>query len=177
MELDEAIRHCEEVAEENQAIVDACDYYGDNMAKCDECAKEHRQLARWLRELKALKEQVNGDCISREAVIKSLHKRFADGFDSDKWWNSTSVLCAVYGAPSVIPLTTPQPKAESQPKTGHWIEHKGTFKPHIECSECGIWFLKADLPRKSYCPNCGSCNGDMIKNIMKDIANNKRRQE
>jgi len=59
MTLDEAIKHANEVAEENQAIVDSCDYYGENMAKCEECAKEHRQLATWLKELKQLKEQMN----------------------------------------------------------------------------------------------------------------------
>ena len=56
MSLDEAIKHAEEVAEENQAIVDSCDYYGENMAKCEKCAEEHRQLAEWLKELKELKE-------------------------------------------------------------------------------------------------------------------------
>ena len=56
MSLDEAIKHCEEVAEENQAIVDSCDYYGENMAKCEKCAEEHRQLAEWLKELKQLRE-------------------------------------------------------------------------------------------------------------------------
>lgn len=55
MTIDEAILHAEEVAEENQSIVDCCDYFGDNMAKCEKCAKEHRQLAEWLRELKELK--------------------------------------------------------------------------------------------------------------------------
>jgi len=59
MTLDEAIKHANEVAEENQAIVDSCDYYGENMAKCEECAKEHRQLATWLKELKRLKEQIS----------------------------------------------------------------------------------------------------------------------
>ena len=59
MDLESAIKHCEEVAEENQAIVDSCDYYGENMAKCEECAKEHRQLATWLKELKQLKEQMS----------------------------------------------------------------------------------------------------------------------
>lgn len=55
MSLDEAIKHAEEVAEENQAIVDSCDYYGENMAKCEKCAEEHRQLAEWLKELKELR--------------------------------------------------------------------------------------------------------------------------
>lgn len=39
MSLDEAIKHCEEVAD----------------SKCDECGAEHRQLAEWLRELKQMK--------------------------------------------------------------------------------------------------------------------------
>jgi hypothetical protein len=39
MTLDEAIKHCEEVAD----------------SKCDECGAEHRQLAEWLRELKQMK--------------------------------------------------------------------------------------------------------------------------
>ena len=43
-----------EVTEENQAIVDGCDYYGDNMAKCEKCAAEHRQLAEWLRDYKRM---------------------------------------------------------------------------------------------------------------------------
>jgi len=40
MTLDEAIKHCEEVAD----------------SKCDECGAEHRQLAEWLKELKRLRE-------------------------------------------------------------------------------------------------------------------------
>ena len=41
MTLDEAIKHCEDVAD----------------SKCDECGVEHRQLAEWLKELKQLREQ------------------------------------------------------------------------------------------------------------------------
>ncbi len=47
MTLDEAIKHCEEVAEEHTIY----NFYG-GYESCDECAKEHRQLAEWLRELK-----------------------------------------------------------------------------------------------------------------------------
>lgn len=58
MTLDEAIKHAEEVAEENQTIVDDCVHYGFNTAeKCGKCAEEHRQLAKWLKELKQLREQ------------------------------------------------------------------------------------------------------------------------
>ena len=71
--LDEAIRHAEEVAEENQRVVDTGIVFGDvtidtlycddtevieeHLANYQRCAQEHRQLAAWLKELKQLKEQ------------------------------------------------------------------------------------------------------------------------
>ena len=39
--------------------------------------------------------------ISRQAAIDALHTWFRDGFDEDKWWNSTHVLAAIEGLPSV----------------------------------------------------------------------------
>lgn len=56
MTLQEAIKHAEEIAKENQAIVDNFDYYGESMAKCEKCAREHRQLAGWLSALAHFKE-------------------------------------------------------------------------------------------------------------------------
>ena len=44
MTIDEAIKHAERVAEANKS------------ANCIECAEEHQQLADWLKELKAYKE-------------------------------------------------------------------------------------------------------------------------
>lgn len=58
MTLDEAIKHCEEVAEELEedsrlyAALEPC-----KGLECKECASEHRQLAEWLKELKQLREQ------------------------------------------------------------------------------------------------------------------------
>lgn len=46
MTLDEAIKHCEEVAD--------YDCYNDDQRKC---AAEHRQLAEWLKELKQYREE------------------------------------------------------------------------------------------------------------------------
>lgn len=93
MTLEEAIKHCEEVAEKNddfKTATEGCEYWHegfddfkggwidtcrhpDNIpegcswgecdleacpifGKCLECAKEHRQLAEWLRELKGYRE-------------------------------------------------------------------------------------------------------------------------
>ena len=47
------------------------------------------------------------DC--RQAVIDSLHSKFADGFDNDRWWNSMSVLYAINKVPSVNPQ---EPKSD-----------------------------------------------------------------
>lgn len=71
MTLDEAIKHCEEVAEEQKKAakewhenqVRKCelirfaemDYTHEN--ECKECASDHKQLAEWLKELKRLREQ------------------------------------------------------------------------------------------------------------------------
>ena len=43
MTLDEAIKHCEDVAE-------------DKAGCCEDCIEEHRQLAEWLKELKQLRK-------------------------------------------------------------------------------------------------------------------------
>jgi len=50
MTIDEAIKHCEEVAEAHTKF----NSYG-GYESCDECAADHRQLAEWLTELKEAK--------------------------------------------------------------------------------------------------------------------------
>lgn len=46
MTLDEAIKHCEEQAIKNEKL------------NCINCAKEHKQLAEWLKDYKILKERI-----------------------------------------------------------------------------------------------------------------------
>jgi hypothetical protein len=68
MTIDEAIKHCEEVAEEQDKL---CKRYDDasgysrshneairttDAKRCKECAAEHRRLAEWLKELKERRE-------------------------------------------------------------------------------------------------------------------------
>ena len=73
MTLDEAIKHAEEVAEENETVANTrtfedgytvdemyCDdteCINEHLDRCLACADEHRQLAEWLKELKHLREQ------------------------------------------------------------------------------------------------------------------------
>lgn len=66
MNIDEAIKHCEEKTEELEKRVKPyqCESINKKLYEvnkkewdsCIECAKEHRQLAEWLKELKAYKD-------------------------------------------------------------------------------------------------------------------------
>lgn len=66
LSLDEAIKHCEEVAEANEKMIEYDLAYTDEQKEeCRECAKEHRQLAEWMKELKkwrALRDSINMLC-------------------------------------------------------------------------------------------------------------------
>jgi hypothetical protein len=55
MTLDEAIKHCEEVADQ----LEGKDGYAYTDSTCDECAKEHRQLAEWLREVEESRKVID----------------------------------------------------------------------------------------------------------------------
>lgn len=52
MILDEAIKRCEEVAEEQEKLCKANDSFNFSQPKWKKCANEHRQLSEWLKELK-----------------------------------------------------------------------------------------------------------------------------
>ena len=59
MTLDEAIKHCEEKAKElkNDAeLYKRVKATEKKIADCEECAKEHEQLAEWLKELRKLRK-------------------------------------------------------------------------------------------------------------------------
>ena len=59
MDLDEAIKHCEEVMMENLEKTKDRNASDPIAINCFECADEHRQLAEWLKELKSLKEKAD----------------------------------------------------------------------------------------------------------------------
>lgn len=61
MTLDEAIKHCEEVAKEKGYEVQDCLEVHDmeSAMECGKCGEEHEQLAEWLKDYKRLLEQKN----------------------------------------------------------------------------------------------------------------------
>jgi hypothetical protein len=165
MTLDEAIKHCEEVAEEQNKLCEQCDrasgyFRSHNEAirtsdakKHEKCGQEHIQLVAWLRELKAYKEQEPcTDAISRKAVI--------DMTGLSEWFDSSDSYNGFVIALSELPSVTPKQK------TGKWVDIKkdGNRIYRCRCSECGKnpieytygyedWWFE-ELPK--FCPDCGT---------------------
>lgn len=81
MTLEEAIKHCEEVATENEKSIAYYTIQGDKEwldeceKDCIECAKEHRQLASWLRELVHLRNitEYLRDMVTCFEFMDSMH--------------------------------------------------------------------------------------------------------
>ena len=87
MTLEEAIIHAEEVAEKNEKRIRPykCNAINEKLYEvnkkefdsCLECAKEHRQLAEWLKELKAkrklLSELLDGEPQRYKPIILQEH--------------------------------------------------------------------------------------------------------
>lgn len=64
MTLDEAIKHCKEVEEQNKRKAIKNRNHGGFVYEaeariCEKCASEHHQLAEWLEELKELRKNEN----------------------------------------------------------------------------------------------------------------------
>lgn len=67
MTIDEAIRHCEEVAERYETRAKIIDrrklgFALENPTACHECAADHRQLAEWLTDYKELEAKHWDEC-------------------------------------------------------------------------------------------------------------------
>lgn len=79
--LDEAIKHCEEVAEELEKKANIYKvkntYLPDSQepVNCLSCAAEHRQLAEWLMEYKDLKAEQNDQYVYINELMRELKTR------------------------------------------------------------------------------------------------------
>ena len=93
MTLDEAIKHCEEVAEANdKGLYDAIALGGAKFTQkeiddCQQCAADHRQLAEWLTELK--------EC--READVKPVKRGHWEEIEEYGGWGDTYFRCSICG--------------------------------------------------------------------------------
>lgn len=104
--LDEAIKHCLEVAEQNDAQAEKWrEEGGEEWGKttaCRECAADHRQLAEWLMEYKDLKAEQNDQYVFIHELMTELKeaKRLLKS-TIDEWhivceWGDCSERCDWY---------------------------------------------------------------------------------
>ena len=83
MTIDEAIKHCEEVAQENEKQFNGCPMkydgaYANNGKTARKCVEEHRQLAEWLKDYKrSLEQEPCEDAISRQQIVNLINLRLA----------------------------------------------------------------------------------------------------
>ena len=87
MTLDEAIKHCEEVAWEldKKAMCIEEAYQSTEQAECEKCAEDHRQLAEWLTELKERREnltKISEQISSIKRNVKSENSDYLTGYIS-----------------------------------------------------------------------------------------------
>ena len=163
MTLEQAIKHAEEVAEEQDKLCkqyDGASRYARSHNKdtvsanakkcleCFECAKEHRQLAEWLKDYKRLLEQeLCDEAISRQAAIDLIESIETERLKG----NVGSVYAPAIKGLRALPPVTPQAK------TGHWkrisMDRYTTHAQHwYECDKCG----EHNLGDTNFCSNCGA---------------------
>ena len=130
MTIEEAIKHCEEVAEEQERKAQCMgrQFVGTAMANyqngCFECAADHRQLAEWLKELKELRNSVG--------AVKLADMKAAQ------------TILSKLSAADVQPV-----------KRGKWelIDGQEKWIQGYTCSECGQVVVTYEC---NFCPNCGA---------------------
>lgn len=91
VDINEAIQHCLDVAEQqSKGLYDAIALGGISQQEannCEQCIDDHKQLARWLMELKDLRGAQNDQCVFIQDLMdelkeaKSLLKLAVNDFD------------------------------------------------------------------------------------------------
>ncbi len=141
MQIDEAIRHCEEVAEQYEA-------YGIE-SQCYECAKEYRQLAEWLTDYKQIKQ----DYIELDKQYRELNEHFQSLPDWIPVWVSCEEAMPEDDKEVLFAFAISYP-GYKKPKVklgrhhtkdgkGWWTNYFGGFKDY----EVGWWMPLPEPPK------------------------------
>lgn len=84
MTLDEEIKRCEKVADGQDWLASSYDDGSMGKKLCTECAEEHRQLAHWLKELKALNENDDVKDVFKDCDTCKYKSLEPDDFPCDR---------------------------------------------------------------------------------------------
>ena len=100
--------------------------------------------------IKALEQQPCEDCISREATIDAIYKKYIGGKDAIK--NAPINDLYAEGLADAVDAIWELPSVTPTRPTGKWkkyLDERGILC--CECSNCGYITNEPD----NYCPNCG----------------------
>ncbi|WP_295095647.1 hypothetical protein [Ruminococcus sp.] len=163
MTIDEAIRHCVEVAEENDLAAGTYGILAENnhnayekltaetkSSRCAECAADHRQLAEWLTELKELRKLtiINPIIAGYNEVYEKLRKGDIEA-SNDKDLLKTAIDTLENVMPKYRRLSE-----ENQKQKKQIAEYKRLLKAAVE----GFEYIK---PYTSRCDGrCNNCPFD-----------------
>ena len=160
MTLDEAIIHAEEIAEINENIAYNTDSENwMDIAQCEKCAEEHRQLAEWLKELRMYKS-------ADEQDDNRLYIRIYADDEPSRKAEKLYQICGETDGQEVAQWLKEYFPSTDRP-TGKWVvKEKNDADGYYwwrECSECG---RKPLLDRwnhgeklSDFCPYCGAKMG------------------
>ena len=154
--LDEAIKHCKEMAEKNEEMCRVEELMGLGLQNTEmmKCARTYKQLGEWLTELKQFKEQEPcEDAISRAEALKMI-----DDISIPEDMSTFEIKSHIGVEISTLPPVT------SKRKVGEWIKKNNDYFDWYECSECGygsdgeMKYNRLCDVRTKFCPDCGSQN-------------------
>jgi hypothetical protein len=72
LDLESAIKHCEEVAEEQEKLCKVNDSFNFSQPKWKECANEHRQLAEWLRKYQKIEQILDNYDLEAWEILEKI---------------------------------------------------------------------------------------------------------
>ena len=113
MELESAIKHCEETARKNERKAKynrnhGGSFYLDEAKNCEKCAEEHHQLAEWLKELKKYRDYI-------PKIEKKYHDAITEFYNlKDEEWKDKS-----------LPLTWDE--LQNYARKPVWVEEPNLF--------------------------------------------------
>ena len=174
MTLDEAIKHCLEVAEQKdiESLTDRWndgDEWSESIKEdCKQCAADHRQLAEWLKELKEAKrllkaavedfkvigKVLDADC---DILINCEECPLQSGHYNCRSWNHQDEALALIGEDTNVPASADDTNVGG--KIDSWISVKDRLPDEDGwylvckhnrvrvaewCKDC--WYNESDLP-------------------------------
>ena len=106
--------------------------------------------------IRALEQQSCEDCISREATIEAIYKKYIGGKDAIK--NATIDDLYAEGLAEAVDAVWDMPSVTPTRPTARWSRQTDTYHDYYECENCGIGVGLDDV--RNFCPNCGARMGE-----------------